>query len=48
MKKLLVLLMAFIGLNTSAQDVIVKRNGEELQCKILEVSKNEVKYKRWT
>lgn len=40
--------MAFIGLNTSAQDVIVKRNGEELQCKILEVSKNEVKYKRWT
>lgn len=40
--------MAFIGVNTSAQDVIVKRNGEELQCKILEVSKNEVKYKRWT
>lgn len=40
--------MAFIGVNASAQDVIVKRNGEELQCKILEVSKNEVKYKRWT
>ena len=40
--------MAFIGLNTSAQDVIVKQNGDEIQCKILEVSKNEVKYKRWT
>lgn len=40
--------MSFIGLNASAQDVIVKRNGEELQCKILEVSKKEVKYKRWT
>ncbi len=40
--------MSFIGLNASAQDVIVKRNGDELQCKILEVSKNEVKYKRWS
>ena len=40
--------MAFIGVNASAQDVIVMRNGEELQCKILEVNKNEVKYKRWT
>ncbi len=40
--------MAFIGVNASAQDVIVKRNGEELQCKILEVSKNEVTYKRWS
>lgn len=40
--------MAFIGMNASAQDVIVKRNGDEIQCKILEVSKNEVKYKRWT
>lgn len=34
--------------NISAQDIIVKRNGDELQCRILEVSKNEVKYKRWT
>lgn len=33
--------------NLSAQDIIVKRNGDELQCRILEVSKNEVKYKRW-
>ena len=34
--------------NLSAQDIIVKRNGDELQCRILEVSKNEVMYKRWT
>lgn len=34
--------------NLSAQDIIVKRDGDELQCRILEVSKNEVKYKRWT
>lgn len=40
--------MTFVGLNASAQDVIVKRNGDELQCKILEVNKNEVKYKRWS
>mgnify|MGYP003419967748 FL=1 len=30
-----------------AQDVIVKRDGEEIQCKILEVSTNKVKYKQW-
>ena len=41
MKKILVLLMAFIGMNASAQDVIVKRNGDEIQCKILEVSKKK-------
>lgn len=40
--------MSVVCLNVSAQDVIVKRNGDELQCKILEVSKSEVKFKRWS
>ena len=48
MKKILLILSVLCSLSAMAQDVIVKRNGEELQCKILEVSKNEVKYKRWT
>lgn len=48
MKKIVFLLMTFGVMSVSAQDVIVKRNGDELQCKILEVSKNEVRYKRWT
>lgn len=48
MKKLFFLLTMCVVFNMSAQDIIVKRNGDELQCKILEVSKNEVKYKRWT
>ena len=48
MRKILLILSVLCSLSAMAQDVIVKRNGEELQCKILEVSKNEVKYKRWT
>jgi|GEM_PF-779885 hypothetical protein len=48
LKGLLFLLMTFGVLSVSAQDVIVRRDGDELQCKILEVSKNEVRYKRWT
>ena len=48
MKKLIFLLTRCVVFNLSAQDIIVKRNGDELQCRILEVSKNEVKYKRWT
>lgn len=48
MKKLFFLLLTIVFFNVSAQDVIVKRNGDELQCEVLEVSKNEVKYKRWS
>ncbi|MBR5695856.1 MAG: hypothetical protein IKX43_06470 [Paludibacteraceae bacterium] len=48
MKKIVFLLMTFSVFSVSAQDIIMKRNGDELQCKILEVSKNEVKYKRWS
>lgn len=40
--------MSLAALTVSAQDVIVKRNGDELQCKITEVNKTEVKYKRWS
>lgn len=31
----------------SAQDIITKRNGQEIKAKILEVSQDEIKYRRW-
>lgn len=48
MKKILLILNILLSISVMAQDVIIKRNGDELQCKIVEVSKNEVKYKRWS
>lgn len=48
MKRLLSLLLIAAGCSAYAQDIILMRNGDEIQCKLLEISKNEVKYKRWT
>lgn len=49
MKKILLLfLSSYVSFTTTAQDIIIKRNGDELQCKILEVSGEEVTYKRWS
>ena len=31
----------------NAQDIITKRNGDEIQAKVLEVGVNDVKYKRY-
>lgn len=47
MKKLLVLVvLAFAATTTSfAQDLITKKNGEDIKAKVLEVTPNEVKYK---
>jgi hypothetical protein len=47
MKKIsfvLVFLMSFV-LVTNAQDIILKRNGEEIQVKVEEIGLNDVKYK---
>ena len=35
-------------MSAMAQDIIIKQNGDEIQCKLLEVSSGEIKYKRWT
>lgn len=47
MKKLLVfVVLAFAATTTSfAQDLIIKKNGEDIKAKVLEVTPNEVKYK---
>lgn len=48
MKKLLLICLALIPLfATQAQDVILKRNGEEVQAKVQEISLHEIKYKRY-
>ena len=41
-----VCLMAIVELN--AQDIIVTKNAERVESKILEVSKSEVRYKKWS
>lgn len=41
-------LLSFIALNVSAQDVIVKKDGSTILSKVLEVSQNEIKYKRFS
>ncbi|MEJ8757389.1 hypothetical protein WG947_10300 [Pontibacter sp. H259] len=48
MKKTLVTLLAlFVVLACQAQDILVKRNGDELQVKVQEITLTEVKYKRF-
>jgi hypothetical protein len=48
MKKALVLLLVtFITHQISAQDILIKRNGDQIDTKVLEISINEIKYKRY-
>lgn len=39
-------IVAFVCV-AGAQDLITKKNGEDIQAKILEVNTNDVRYKRW-
>ena len=47
MKHLLVLLMLTCAVNLFAQDVIVKKNGSTVICRVIEVNTSEVVYKKW-
>lgn len=49
MKKILfsVLMLLCASSVLSAQDIITKRNGEDIKAKILEVNLNEIKYRKW-
>lgn len=48
MKKLLLVISMFVwGLTVTAQDVIVLKNGDFKQVKVVEVGENDVKYKKW-
>ena len=47
MKKVFVLL-SFVSLNVSAQDVIVKKDGSTILSRVLEVNQNDIKYKKYS
>lgn len=48
MKRLLLLLLLVCSASAWAQDVIVKQDGSTILCRVVEVNKTEVVYKRWT
>lgn len=48
MKRVLFTLLALVSLSAFAQDIIICRNGDEIQSKVLKISKTEVEYKKWT
>jgi hypothetical protein len=48
MKQLLVLLLLLCAANVSAQDVIVKKDGSTVVCRVVEVTATEITYKKWS
>lgn len=48
MKQLLVLLLLLCSMYISAQDVIVKKDGSTILAKVLEITSEEVKYKKFS
>lgn len=48
MKRVIFLLGCISAFNAYAQDVIVCRDGEEIESKVLKISQTEVEYKKWT
>lgn len=43
----LIIAMFTIALSTTAQDLITKKNGEDIKAKVIEIGLNEVKFKRF-
>ena len=48
MRKLLLLLLLVCSMSAWAQDVIVKKDGSTIVCRVVEVNQTEVVYKRWS
>ena len=49
MKRIIVLmLITAMAFNLYAQDVIVKRDGTTILSKVVEINKNEIKYKKFS
>ena len=42
------LMILFVPIGMSAQDVIVKKDGSTIMSKVIEVGTSEIKYKKWT
>lgn len=48
MKHLLVILMLLCASSAFAQDVIVKKDGSTVVCRVVELTSSEIIYKKWT
>lgn len=48
MKQLLVLLLLLCSMSVSAQDVIVKKDGSTIVCRVVELTSTEIIYKKWS
>ena len=48
MKQLLVLLFLLCSASVFAQDVIVKKDGSTIVCRVVEVTSTEIVYKKWS
>lgn len=43
----LIVIASLLSVNSKAQDIITKRNGDDIQAKVLEISDTEIKYKKF-
>lgn len=48
MKQLLVFLLLLCSASISAQDVIVKKDGSTIVCRVVELTDSEITYKKWS
>lgn len=48
MKQLLVFLLFLCSASVSAQDVIVKKDGSTIVCRVVELTDSEITYKKWS
>ncbi len=48
MKQLLVFLLLLCSASVSAQDVIVKKDGSTIFCRVVELTDSEISYKKWS
>lgn len=48
MKQLLVFLLLLCSASASAQDVIVKKDGSTIVCRVVELTDSEITYKKWS
>lgn len=48
MKHLLVFLLLLCAASVSAQDVIVKKDGSTIVCRVVELTSSEIVYKKWS
>ena len=48
MKQLLIMLLLLCSIGISAQDVIVKKDGSTIVCRVVSLTDSEIIYKKWT